>query len=103
MSKFVDPGDVSNALNQAKVKETAKNQLQKPTSDDALQMEEYKNLLESTPEDERYAAITVKVSKQCRNYWQVEARKNKTSVTELVTKALLKEFGLPEDPSNFLY
>jgi hypothetical protein len=42
-------------------------------------------------------SLTIKVPLSKRNHWQVEAKRSRTTVTEVVVDALESKFGSPEN------
>lgn len=52
----------------------------------------------TTPEiNDEIVSLTVKVPESWRNYWQIEAKKRRTTMRQAIIDALTKEFGLPDE------
>lgn len=47
-------------------------------------------------EDDPIVSLTIKVPRSYRQHWQVESKRNGSSVTQDVIKALTELYGLPE-------
>lgn len=47
--------------------------------------------------DDETVSLTIKVPESWRTYWQIEAKKRRTTMRQAIIDALTKEFGLPED------
>lgn len=44
-----------------------------------------------------YIGVNARVLRDYRDHWAVEAKRQRTSVSEVIVEALLKKFGEPED------
>lgn len=47
-------------------------------------------------EDDPLVSLTIKVPLSKRNYWQVEAKRSRMTVTEVIVDALETRFGKPD-------
>jgi predicted HicB family RNase H-like nuclease len=46
-------------------------------------------------EDDKLVSLTIKVSENLRQHWQIEAKRRRTSVTQIIIQHLKSELGEP--------
>lgn len=61
-----------------------------------MKKDKYIKLQEAADQSD-YVGVNARVLRDYRDHWAVEAKRQRTTVSEVIVEALLKKFGEPED------
>lgn len=78
--------------------EQEKNKSIKQQSNKTINMKKDKYIkLQEEADKSDYVGVNARVLRDYRDHWAVEAKRQRTTVSEVIVEALLKRFGEPED------
>ncbi len=89
-----------NTAKAVKIQKTVNTDIHNSVEPDLQQYTNTELQLSVSTDADPLVSLTIKVPLSKRNHWQVEAKRSRTTVTEVIVDALESKFGSPENHTS---